>query len=389
MKNFYLIIVGGLLVFALSSCGTATVEPTETPEPVEPAETSEPVEPTETPEPLEPTETPDAADKELNFYGWSEYVPDSLLKAFEKETGISVNYTEFSSNEEMIAKLAVSRSLYDLIIPSDYAVQLLTDQNRLRKIEKSKLSNLSNIDPQFLNLYFDENNDYSIPYQAGSAGIVYDRSKVSLDFDTYMDLWDESLKNNLVMLDDSRTVIPIGLLLLGYDPNTTNPSEVREAGELLKGLVPNISVYDSDSPSSQLLSGQAIAGFVWNAEASLANLEDPNFEFTCPKEGCNLWQDNLAIPSDAKNVDAAHMMIDFILRPEQSALITYDYPYWTPNTGVNAIIQAEDPEYATFLATYRANAPTQSDYDTGWLGEPLPPAAEAVWEEVWTELKLN
>jgi spermidine/putrescine-binding protein len=324
--------------------------------------------------------------KELNLYGWSEYVPQEILDRFGKEYGVTVHYDTYASNEELLAKLKAGNSRYDVIVPSDYLVTLMGKQQMLEPLDKKRLINLDNIAPEFLGRDFDPKNDVSVPYQWGTTGIAVNTAKVAEPVTSFADLWKPAFKDRLVVLDDQREMLGIALVQLGFDRNSTDPKELAAARDKLVALKPNIRVYDSDSPKTQLLSGEADAGIVYNGEAALAGRENPAIKYVLPADGCGIWFDNLAIPRGAPHPDAALAFIDFVLRPENSALITRDFPYSNPNQAGLDYVRANLPEIWT---SYQASLATNPPRDVVAHCQPVKDVGDALplYGEMWTQVK--
>jgi len=358
-----------VLSMLLAGCGGG-IAPTAVPEPTKEAGGGE----------------PQVTSKELNLYGWSEYVPQDMLDAFTAKYGIKVNYDAYASNEELLAKLQAGASGYDVIIPSDYMVTLMSKLGMLEPLNLSLIPNFVNIGHPFKNAVFDPNNKYSVPYQWGTVGIAVNKSKVDKPITRWADLWDPAFKSNLVVLDDEREVLGFVLVTLGYDKNSTDPKQLEEAKQKMLELTPNIKLYDSDSPKTALLSGEVVAGVVWNGEAALAHMEDENMDYVLPEEGCGLWYDNLAIPKDPPHKDAAHLFINWVLSPDMSILITRDFPYSNPNTAALELMSKEDPEaYETYMGFAATNPPADAIKKCHLItdvGE-----AMTLWDKVWTEVK--
>ncbi len=188
--------------------------------------------------------------KVLNLYAWSDYVPQQMLDDFSAKYGIKVNYDTYSSNEEMLAKLQAGASGYDVSIPSDYTVDIMAKQGMLEKLDMSKIPNFANIDKRFTNLYYDPGNQYSVPYQWGTTALAYDKTKVPFEPKSWSDLWDPRFKGRLVVLDDEREVTGVALQVLGYDKNSTDPNQLKEAEQKLIALKPNILLFNSDDPET-------------------------------------------------------------------------------------------------------------------------------------------
>ena len=324
--------------------------------------------------------------KELNLYAWSEYIPQALLDGFTEKTGITVNYDTYSSNEELLAKLQAGASGYDLIIPSDYMVQIMSSQGMLEEIDLSKITNFGNIDNQLKDSDYDPGNKFSVPYQWGTVGMAINRDAVTSPVTKWADLWNPEFQGRVVVLDDEREVLGMTLLTLGYDKNSTDEAQLEEAKERLLELMPNIKLFDSDSPKTALLSGEVDLGLVWNGEGALAHQENPSIDYLCPEEGCGLWVDSMSIPKDAPHMDAALAFINYVLRPEASLLITKEFPYSTPNLAALALLKTQDPAaydaYMNFAATNPSAADIQNSHTIKDIG-----AATVLWDRIWTEVK--
>jgi len=322
----------------------------------------------------------------LNLYAWSDYVPQQLLDNFTAEYGITVNYDTYESNEEMLAKLQAGASGYDVIIPSDYTVAIMIKQDMLEPLDLSKITNFSNLDPRFTNRDYDPGNKYSIPYQWGTSALVYDKTLVPTEPKSWADLWDPAYKGRLVMLDDERELMGMALQVLGFDKNSTNSVELNQAEQKLIELKPNILTFDSSTPENTIINGEAWAGLVYNGNASLAYQSDPNVVYICPTEGCTIWFDNLAIPKDAPHTDAALLFLNFVLDPQQSILITEEFPYSNPNKAALDYLQTNDPAvYESYMAFSGTNP---SD---AFLANALPIVdvgdATTLYDNLWTDFK--
>lgn len=320
--------------------------------------------------------------KELNLFIWSSYMPQAVLDKFEEKYGIKVNQTNYASNEEMLAKLqAGGAGQYDLAVASDYMVEIMLKQKEgvLQTIDLNNVPNLKNIDPQYKNKEFDSANKYSVAYLCGSVLIAVNTDKVKTPVKSYKDLADPQFKDSLVVLDDQRAIIGMGLKMLGYSLNETDPAKLQQAKEEVKKIVPNIKAYDSDSPKTLLINGEAKAGFVWNAEASLAKRENPNIQIVFPEEGMYLWQDNFVIPKGAPHKKEAELFINFILEPEISAIIAKEWPYTNPNAEARKVMDK------SILEDKSAYPPKEVLVK----GEFLRDVGEAtkLYDEIWAEIK--
>ncbi|MCJ7585301.1 MAG: spermidine/putrescine ABC transporter substrate-binding protein [Anaerolineales bacterium] len=322
----------------------------------------------------------------LNLYAWSEYVPQGLLDDFTAQTGIKVNYDTYSSNEELLAKLQAGASGYDVIIPSDYTVAIMIKQGMLEELDHSKIPNFVNIDNRFTNPDFDPGDKYTVPYQWGTTGLMYDKTKVPFEPTHWADLWDPAFANRLVALDDGREIIGVVLQTLGYDKNTVDQAQLEEAKQKLLELKPNIRLFDSDSPHTALLNGEAWAGITWNGDAALAFRENPDIVYICPQEGCGIWFDNLAIPKNAPHKDAALAFINYVLSPKASVMITEEFPYSSPNTAGLEYLKTYD---AALYQSYMDFSGTNPSDDFLAHATPIRDVGDAttLYDRIWTEIK--
>lgn len=317
--------------------------------------------------------------EEINIFNWSEYLPQSVIDKFEQTYGIKVNYSTFSSNEEMLAKLMAGGSQFDLVVASDYMVEILTKQNLIQTLDKENITNFKNLTDESLNKPFDPGNKYSIPYMWGDACIAVDTSKVKTEITSLSDLWKPEFKNSIVVLDDQRAIIGMALKKLGYSVNETSEKALAEAKKELEALQPNIKAYDSDSPKTLLINGEAKVGFVWGAEASLAKRENSNIKAVIPKEGLFLQQDNFVIPSESKHKKAAETFINFILEPEISVEISQEFPYASPNKEAHKLM---DAEILNDIAVY----PPQEEVNRGEYLKDIGSAVQ-LFDQIWSEVK--
>lgn len=323
-----------------------------------------------------------ASDQELYFYNWSEYIPNKILVDFTKETGIKVIYSTYESNETMYAKLKTQGQGYDLVVPSTYFVSKMRKEGMLQKIDKSKLSHFADIDSRYLNKPFDPENNYSIPYIWGATGIGVNTDMVdSSPIHNWADLWDSKWKSQLLLMDDAREVFHIALSKLGYSPNTQNPKEIKAAYLELKKLMPNVLVFNSDYPAKPYAAGEVPLGMLWNGSAYMARQEGAPIHIVWPEKGAIFWMDSLAIPAGAKNVDAAHQMINFLLRPDNAAKIALEIGYPTPVKTAYKLLPkvfAEDPNIF----------PPESVMENGvWQDEVGD--ANRLYEEYFQKLKVD
>lgn len=316
----------------------------------------------------------------LNVFNWSEYLPQSVIDKFEQIYNIKVNYSTFSSNEEMLAKIMAGGSQYDLAVASDYMVEIMKKQNLLEEINKENLPNIKNMGEQFMNQDFDPGNKYSIPYMWLAGIIAVDSSRVPDGVVTsYADLWKDEFKNSITLLDDERVIIGMTLKKLGYSLNETDETALLKAKEELKKLQPNIKAYDSDSPKTMLINKEAKIIFAWGAEGSLAKRENKNVKMIIPKEGLFLQQDNFVIPKGAKNIRAAELFMNFIMEPEISAEISQAFPYGNPNKVAYPLI---DSDIMNDIGIYPPEEELKKGEHLKDIGDKI-----KLYDDIWSEVK--
>ncbi|MFD2446909.1 PotD/PotF family extracellular solute-binding protein [Bacillus sp. CGMCC 1.16607] len=268
----------------------------------------------------------------LTIYNWGDYIDADLVDRFEEETGIKVIYETFDSNEAMMTKIEQGGTTYDIAVPSEYMIDKMRQEKLLVPLDHSKLPNLKNIDERFMDLPFDPENKYSVPYFWGTVGIVYNKKMLNgKEIKGWNDLWDPDFKNEILLIDGAREVIGMGLNSLGYSLNDINKKHLREAKNKLDSLTPNIKAIVGDESRMLLENQEASIGLVWSGVASEIMYENEDLEYVVPEEGSNLWFDNMVIPKTAKNIEAAHQFINFMLDPKIAAQNTEYVSYSTPN----------------------------------------------------------
>lgn len=286
-----------------------------------------------------------AGQNSITIFNWGEYIDPALLKQFQQETGIRVNYETFDSNEAMMTKIKQGGTTYDIAVPSEYAIEKMKEANLLVPLDHSKLTNLHHIDPYFLDLAFDANNQYSIPYFWGTLGIAFNPTLLEgQTFESWENLWDPSLKQEVVLVDSAREVIGMGLNLLSYSLNSTNITELDEAMAKLKSLTPNVKAVIGDEITQLMVNGEAAVALTWSGQAADMMADNEDIDYAVPKEGSNLWFDNMVIPRTAHNIEGAHAFINFMLDPEIAAQNADYVGYSTPNLSAFAFMDSEVTE---------------------------------------------
>lgn len=320
----------------------------------------------------------------LTVYNWGDYIDMDLVKEFEKESGIKVIYETFDSNEAMMTKIKQGGSSYDIAVPSEYAIEMMKEENLLIPIDHSKIPNLKNIDPYYLDLPFDAGNEYSIPYFWGTVGIVFNPELVPdhLTFESWDDLWDPSLKEKVFLVDGAREVIGMGLNSIGESLNAKDDALLRKATDKLITLSPNIKAIIGDEITPLMINNEATVALTWSGQAADMMWENEDLDFAVPKEGSNLWFDNMVIPKTADNIDGAHQFINFMLDAEVAALNADYVGYSTPNQAAMELMDPEVIEDERFYPdeSLRDKLEVYENLGLEWLGK---------YNELFLEFKMS
>ena len=290
-----------------------------------------------------------ATSNSLVVYNWGEYIDPDVLDEFEEETGISIIYDEFETNEIMYPKVEAGAVVYDVICPSDYMVQKMIENDLLEPLDYDKIPNISNIDPDYLKSaeQFDPGNRYCVPYCWGTVGILYNKTMVDEPVDSWDILWDEKYKDEILMQDSVRDTFAVALKRLGYSLNSTDSKELQEAADSLKEQKDLVQAYVVDQVRDKMIGNEAALGVIYSGEAIYTQRENPNLEYVIPKEGSNVWIDGWVIPKNARHKENALKFLDFLCRPE-IALKNFEYiTYSTPNKAARALIEDDDIRNST------------------------------------------
>lgn len=334
----------------------------------------------------EPQNKAQLTSKELNLFVWTEYVPQDMIDCFQLVYGIQVNRDEYSSNEDMYAKISAGGVSYDMLQPTDYIISLLVRQGMLQKIDKTRFLDMGNFDPNYLGLSFDPNNDYTIPWEAGTDALVYNSATVSNPPKAWADLWRPEYAGKMILLDNSRVGIGFTLLTLGYGINTTDPKQLAEAKVKLAQLVKGVKVFDSDSPKTALIAGDVNVGSTWTGEAFLAQKEKSTITYAYPTEGAILWQDNWVITKDAAHLDAVYAWLNYINQGDVFWLMLRDFTYTNPNRAALDYAKANQTElYTAYMNSIITNTPKdvlQNGHRMDDVGD-----AAKIYDQIWTEVK--
>ncbi|MGP6139385.1 MULTISPECIES: ABC transporter substrate-binding protein [unclassified Jeotgalibaca] len=317
----------------------------------------------------------------LTIYNWGDYIEPSLIEKFEEETGYKVSYETFDSNEAMYTKINQGGTSYDIAVPSEYMISRMIEENMLLKLDHSKIEGLDHINPRFLDLSFDEGNSYSIPYFWGTLGIIYNDKFIDEAPTSWNDLWNDSYRNDLMLIDGAREVMGIGLQSEGYSLNETNPEVLVDVAAKLKEMTPNVKAIIADEIKMYMIQEEAAMAVTFSGEASEMIWENENLHYVIPEEGTNLWFDNIVIPKTAHNVEGAYAFINFMLDPENAAINADYVGYSTPNASAMELM---DPEVIADEQFY----PSDKAIENMEVYENLGPELLGIYNDLFLEVKM-
>jgi spermidine/putrescine transport system substrate-binding protein len=324
----------------------------------------------------------DSNSKTLYLYTWSDYSNDEIYQRFTEKTGIKVIADVYDANETMLVKLqAGGGDQYSIIYPSDYMVRQMIEAKLLHKLDQSKLQGFQNIMERWQSPVYDPKAQYSVPFNWGTTGLIYNTKVVKTEPDDWDYLWQhkDELTGKITLLDDVRETMGATLKLLGYSYNSTNPTQIEAAFKKLLELKPAVSAFRSSGFEEQLIAGDLGICMGYSTAGNSLPLENPQIKYVIPKSGTSIWTDTICIPAKAPNLDAAYAWINFILEPETAALAAQKLKLGTPNQAAFELLPAE----------VKNNTKQYPKAETIKAGEGIAPVGTAIelYDKYWTELK--
>jgi spermidine/putrescine transport system substrate-binding protein len=316
---------------------------------------------------------------QLFLANWTDYTPPELIDKFEEETGIAVTLDVYDSNETLLSKMQAGGAGYDLVVPSDYMVQIMIELDLLQPVDAMDLPNAGNLAEDFVDVYFDPGRRYSIPYLYGTTGYTYDTAVIDEELDSWAEFFDppEAARGRMGILNDQFDVINAALRATGNEPCSADPEALAEAEQLLLDFKPHVEVINSDGVIERMASGEQVLHMQWNGAAQRSIDERDTLRYVYPAEGLTLWQDNFVVPADARNVENARTFMDFMLEPENAAIATNFAVYSNAVEGSEAFVDealADSPSLV--VPDEFADRPA-----------PVPPCSEeaiTLFDRVWT-----
>lgn len=316
-------------------------------------------------------------------YNWGEYLDPKTIELFEEETGISVTYEEYETNEIMYPKIVSQAIAYDVVCPSDYMIQRMIENDLLAEINWDNIPNVKNMDPTYMeqSKSFDPENKYSVPYCVGTVGILYNKSMVKESVDSWDILWDPKYKDSILMQDSVRDAFAVALKRLGHSINSTEVDQLAAAAEDLMEQKPLVQAYVVDQVRDKMIGNEAALGVIYSGEAGYTKRENPDLEYVIPKEGSNVWLDSWVIPKNAKNKENAEKFINFMCRPE-IALMNFEYlTYSTPNLKAREMIEDEEIRNSKILFPEPEDLINCETFQ--FLGDDV----DSYYNELWNKVK--
>ena len=336
----------------------------------------------------------------LNVYNWADYIGENTIADFTKETGIKVVYDMYASTEEMEAKMLAGSSGYDVVLQAGLGLPRMVKANVYQKLDKSKLDNWKNLDPEILTILqgFDPGNEYGVPYTWGSVGFTYNMDLVrqqlpNAEFDSLETIFNpdnaQKLANcGLSILDSPTDIGPMVLKWMGIDPNKAGPDDYKKMADAFAKIRPYITTFDNTNYLTTLPNGEVCAVNNWSGDYGVAKKRAADagikldLQYFVPKSGAPAWFDVWAIPSDAKNVDNAYIFLNYLLRPEVIAAATDFIGYANANKVATPLV---DKAISSDPAVY-PDAATKARLFTL---TPMTPEQEEALTRVWTEIKTG
>jgi spermidine/putrescine-binding protein len=288
---------------------------------------------------------PGQTDGDLLLYNWNDYIDPGVIEDFEAEFSVRVIEDFYPSNEEMLARVVAGGAQYDVIVPSDYMIEIMLEDELLLPLTRDAVPNIINVDDDFVDPPYDPGLVHSVPYLWGTTGLGINVALLG-DVEPSWDLVFDpevagQLPGRILLLDDARETMGAALRWLGFSPNTTDEDELRAAADVIAVAREWTAAYNSDLYAELLIAGEVVVSLGYSGNFLDAFDGDEQFSYVVPKEGATLWTDNLAILATAPHPCTAHTFLDFILRPEQGARLTNYISYPSPNAFAAPFIDAD------------------------------------------------
>ncbi|WP_164871707.1 extracellular solute-binding protein [Solirhodobacter olei] len=323
---------------------------------------------------------PAFADGVLHIYNWGDYTNPKLIQKFEKQYNVKVTLDSYDSNETMLSKVRAGDSGYDVVVPSDYTVKIMIQDGLLAKTEPDQMSNFKNVKPEFVNIYWDPGRHYTVPWQFGTTAFAVNTDKYKGDINTYKILFDPppELRGQINMLDDMNSIMHAAERYLGLPRCGADRANLKKVNDLLEKAKPYWKTFSYDT-ITKMTSGDVIVTQTWNGAAFRMRKKIPAVKYAYPKEGIEGWMDNVAVLKGAKNMENAKLFQNFLMEPENAALISEFAGY---ANGIKGSLKYLPPDFADAPEiTPPAGSPTPE------FVQPCPPDVVKIYNQIWTNLR--
>ncbi len=318
------------------------------------------------------------AEGELNFYNWGNYTNPKLIEKFEAEHNITITLSDYDSNDSMLAKIKAGGHGYDIVVPSDYMVKVMIDEGLLLETKPNEMENFKNMLPNFIDVYFDKGRNYSVPWQWGTTGVTVNTKTYGGDIDTWSVIFDppEELKGKINVVPEMNDVINAALFYKGFDYCNSNKTELKQVNDML--IAAKKHWLSMEYGNVERFSKEDIhAGVNWNGASMRSRLENDAVAYGYPKEGIGTWMDNMVVLKDAKNAENAKLFQNFIMQPENAALIS-DFAKYANGIDGSLAFLSKDFSSAPEIAP-------PAHYKTLFV-PPCPQAVNELYTKIWTNL---
>jgi spermidine/putrescine transport system substrate-binding protein len=322
------------------------------------------------------------ADGELHIFNWGDYTNPKLIEKFEKQYNVKVTLDDYDSNETMLAKVRAGGTGFDIVVPSDYTVKIMIEEDMLAKTEPNKMENFKNVDPKFVNIYWDPGRNYSVPWQWGTTAFAVDTEVYKGDINTLALMFDPppELQGRINVLDDMNSLFNAGLRYLGLPRCNGNPEDLKKLYNLLMNAKKSWRTFDYDA-LGKMTARDVDLSQVWNGYARRIRLQRTTVAYAFPKEGIEGWMDNVAVLKDAPHLENAKLFQNFIMDPENAALISDFAKYSNGIAGSDKFMKQLDPDFAD-SPEFKVPAGLEPEF--------VPPCPKEVtdkYNKIWTALK--
>jgi spermidine/putrescine transport system substrate-binding protein len=316
---------------------------------------------------------------ELNIFNWGNYTNPKLIEKFEKANDIKVTLSDYDSNDAMLAKIKAGGHGYDIVVPSDYMVKIMIDEGLLLETKPNEMENFKNMRPDFVDVYFDKGRNYSVPWQWGTTGVTVNTKTYNGDIDTWSIMFDppDELKGKINVVPEMNDVMNAALFYKGFDYCNDNKEQLKEVSDMLQAAKENWLSMEYGNVE-KFAKEDIHAGVNWNGASMRARLQNPAIAYGYPKEGQGTWMDNVVVLKDATNPDNAKLFQNFIMDPENAALISDFAKYANGITGSDKFLPEEfgkAPEIAP-----------SAHYKVVFV-PPCPQEVNELYTNIWTNLR--